>query len=203
MLLLTRWQYRRMRHNRKYRMLRCGNRATKTTVNMPRHIQTQEIETQQRIQDYEVRLQSSDDVSRHTISELRQLLIFYLYQLLIMISLTDDNTGEWDPTEDRGLRSAITELRRRQSAYDIRTQEMTYYCVCYLQMTILENETQQRIQDYEVRLQSSDDVSRHTISELRKLLQAQQRMSARWGCTITLQIQIYETIIDVSISGDM
>ena len=37
-------------------------------------------------------------------------------------------------------------------------------------MTILENETQQRIQEYEVRLQSSDDVSRYTISELRKWL---------------------------------
>ncbi|KAK3100104.1 hypothetical protein FSP39_014826 [Pinctada imbricata] len=48
------------------------------------------------------------------------------------------------------------------------------------EMTILENETQMKVQDYEVRLQSSDDVNRNTISELRKLLQGQQRMSARW-----------------------
>ena len=37
----------------------------------------------------------------------------------------DDDTWEWDTTEDTGLRSTITELRWRQSAYNIRTQEIT------------------------------------------------------------------------------
>lgn len=44
----------------------------------------------------------------------------------------------------------------------------------------MENEQQQRFQDYEVKLQCSEDVNRQTIGELRKLLQAQQRMSARY-----------------------
>ncbi|XP_062577516.1 sodium channel and clathrin linker 1-like [Saccostrea cucullata] len=48
------------------------------------------------------------------------------------------------------------------------------------EMAILENDMQQKIQDYEVRLQCSDDASRKTITELRNLLQGQQRMSARW-----------------------
>ncbi|XP_061164294.1 sodium channel and clathrin linker 1-like [Saccostrea echinata] len=48
------------------------------------------------------------------------------------------------------------------------------------EMAILENDIQQKIQDYEVRLQCSDDASRKTITELRNLLQGQQRMSARW-----------------------
>lgn len=46
-------------------------------------------------------------------------------------------------------------------------------------MAILENDMQQKIQDYEVRLQCSDEASRKTIGELRNLLQGQQRMSAR------------------------
>ena len=41
-----------------------------------------------------------------------------------MLLLVDDNTGEWDTTENTGLRSAITELRWRQSVYNIRTQEI-------------------------------------------------------------------------------
>ncbi|XP_048773873.2 sodium channel and clathrin linker 1-like [Ostrea edulis] len=48
------------------------------------------------------------------------------------------------------------------------------------EMAFLENDIQQKIQDYEVRLQCSDDASRKTIAELRNLLQGQQRMSARW-----------------------
>lgn len=54
-------------------------------------------------------------------------------------------------------------------------------CQNPLQMAILENDMQQKIQDYEVRLQCSDEASRKTIGELRNLLQGQQRMSARLG----------------------
>lgn len=46
-------------------------------------------------------------------------------------------------------------------------------------MAILDNDMQQKIQDYEVRLQCSDEANRKTIGELRNLLQGQQRMSAR------------------------
>ncbi|XP_078324441.1 sodium channel and clathrin linker 1-like [Crassostrea virginica] len=48
------------------------------------------------------------------------------------------------------------------------------------EMAILENDMQQKIQDYEVRIQCSDEASRKTIGELRNLLQGQQRMSSRW-----------------------
>jgi hypothetical protein len=36
-----------------------------------------------------------------------------------------------------------------------------------------------KIRDFEVKLQSTEDVNRHSMSELRKLLNGQQRMCAR------------------------
>ncbi|XP_033743237.1 sodium channel and clathrin linker 1-like isoform X1 [Pecten maximus] len=71
------------------------------------------------------------------------------------------------------------------------------------EMTILENEQQQKMQDYEVRLQSSEDANRHAMGELRKLLTGQQRMSAKWKeeCeTITkkFEVKINDTRTEMS-----
>lgn len=47
-------------------------------------------------------------------------------------------------------------------------------------MTIFEHEQQQKLQEYETRLQCSEDASRSTVGELRNLLTGQQRMCARY-----------------------
>ena len=36
-----------------------------------------------------------------------------------------------------------------------------------------------KLREFEVKLQSTEDVNRHSMTELRKLLSAQQRMCAR------------------------
>ncbi|XP_071126425.1 sodium channel and clathrin linker 1-like isoform X1 [Mytilus edulis] len=51
---------------------------------------------------------------------------------------------------------------------------------CQKEMTIFEHEQQQKLQEYETRLQCSEDASRSTVGELRNLLTGQQRMCARW-----------------------
>lgn len=51
---------------------------------------------------------------------------------------------------------------------------------CHKEMTIFEHEQQQKLQEYEIRLQCTEDASRQTVSELRNLLTGQQRMCARW-----------------------
>lgn len=47
------------------------------------------------------------------------------------------------------------------------------------QITIFEQDNLMKLREYEVKLQSTEDVNRHTMSELRKLLNSQQRMSAK------------------------
>lgn len=81
--------------------------------------------------------------------------------------------------EDRiKLQNDVDEMKKRVglAEKDKETAQRKYQ----KEMAILENDMQQKIQDYEVRLQCSDEASRKTIGELRNLLQGQQRMSARW-----------------------
>lgn len=81
--------------------------------------------------------------------------------------------------EDRiKLQNDVDEMKKRLglAEKDKETAQRKYQ----KEMAILENDMQQKIQDYEVRLQCSDEASRKTIGELRNLLQGQQRMSARW-----------------------
>ena len=49
-----------------------------------------------------------------------------------------------------------------------------------IQITIFENENNMKLREYEVKLQSTEDVNRHSMTELRKLLSNQQRMCARY-----------------------
>jgi len=51
--------------------------------------------------------------------------------------------------------------------------------VCF-QITIFEQDNTMKLREFEVKLQSTEDVNRSTNTQLRKLLTAQQRMSARY-----------------------
>ncbi|XP_060561830.1 sodium channel and clathrin linker 1-like isoform X3 [Ruditapes philippinarum] len=61
------------------------------------------------------------------------------------------------------------------------------------EITIYEQENNMKIRDFEVKLQSTEDVNRHSMSELHKLLNGQQRMCARWKEECTSIAQKYET----------
>lgn len=60
------------------------------------------------------------------------------------------------------------------------------------EITIFENENNMKLREFEVKLQSTEDVNRHSMTELRKLLSAQQRMCARWKEECTTIAQKYE-----------
>ena len=49
----------------------------------------------------------------------------------------------------------------------------------FLQITIFEQDNNMKLREYEVKLQSTEDINRHSMTELRKLLTGQQRMCAR------------------------
>ncbi|XP_059147436.1 sodium channel and clathrin linker 1-like [Physella acuta] len=48
------------------------------------------------------------------------------------------------------------------------------------ELALIEQNQQMKSRDFEVKLQTTEDSRRQTVSELRRLLTAQQRMSARW-----------------------
>ncbi|KAK3594535.1 hypothetical protein CHS0354_023591 [Potamilus streckersoni] len=66
---------------------------------------------------------------------------------------------------------------------------------CEKEMTISEQEQNMKIRDYEVKLQTVEDTNRSTMAEIRKLLTAQQRMTARWKEECTTVAQKYEVNI--------
>ncbi|XP_048243929.1 sodium channel and clathrin linker 1-like [Haliotis rufescens] len=71
------------------------------------------------------------------------------------------------------------------------------------QSVMMEQGQQLKMRDYEVKLQSTEDANRQTMLELRKLLNAQQRMSARWKeeCnTITQKFEVKVTDLRSEVS---
>lgn len=60
------------------------------------------------------------------------------------------------------------------------------------EITIYEQDHNMKLRDFEVKLQSTEDVNRHAMSELRKLLNGQQRMCARWKEECTSIAHKYE-----------
>ena len=44
----------------------------------------------------------------------------------------------------------------------------------------MEQDQMLKEKEYELKLQSAEDTGRHAMSEMRQLLSAQQRMSAKW-----------------------
>lgn len=76
------------------------------------------------------------------------------------------------------LQNDNDELKKRMQAAE--KEKEAALRKCQKEMTIYEHEQQQKLQEYEVRLQCSEDASRQTVSELRNLLTGQQRMCARW-----------------------
>ncbi|XP_012945044.1 uncharacterized protein LOC106013554 [Aplysia californica] len=54
------------------------------------------------------------------------------------------------------------------------------YRKCLKEVALMEQDQQVKTRDLEIRLQTTEDTRQQTVSELRRLLTAQQRMSARW-----------------------
>ncbi len=54
------------------------------------------------------------------------------------------------------------------------------------QVTMLERDLRMKEQNFEVKLQSVEDAHRQAMVELRQMLAAQQRMSAKWVSSISL-----------------
>ncbi|XP_050417020.2 sodium channel and clathrin linker 1 [Patella vulgata] len=72
----------------------------------------------------------------------------------------------------------IDDLKKKvQSAIQEKESAQRKY---YKELAIIDQEKQMKIRDYEVKVQSTEDTNRHAMSELRKILTAQQRMAARW-----------------------
>lgn len=62
------------------------------------------------------------------------------------------------------------------------------HIVNVLQLALVEQEQQTKTRGFEVQLQTTEDARRTSVAELRKLLTAQQRMSARY-LTVLLNSQ--------------
>lgn len=62
------------------------------------------------------------------------------------------------------------------------------HIVNVLQLALVEQEQQTKTRGFEVQLQTTEDARRTSVAELRKMLTAQQRMSARY-LTVLLNFQ--------------
>ncbi|XP_052792701.1 sodium channel and clathrin linker 1-like isoform X2 [Mya arenaria] len=93
--------------------------------------------------------------------------------------------------EDRmRLQDDLDELRKKvQTANQEKEAAQRKY---HKEITIFEQDNIMKLREYEVKLQSTEDVNRHSITELRKLLNNQQRMCARWKEECTSIAQKYE-----------
>ncbi|KAL4229962.1 Sodium channel and clathrin linker 1 [Mactra antiquata] len=96
-------------------------------------------------------------------------------------NINDDRIKLLDDIDDmkKRLQSAQQEKEAAQRKY-------------HKEITIFEQENNMKLREYEVKLQSTEDVNRHSMSELRKLLNGQQRMCARWKEECTTIAQKYE-----------
>ncbi|KAH3841101.1 sodium channel and clathrin linker 1-like [Dreissena polymorpha] len=96
-------------------------------------------------------------------------------------SCNDDRVRLQDEVDDikKKLQTATQEKEAAQRKYQ-------------KEITIFEQENQMKLRDYEVKLQSTEDINRHSMTELRKLLNGQQRMCARWKEECTSIAQKYE-----------
>lgn len=88
------------------------------------------------------------------------------------------------------LQDEVDELKKRlQAANQEKEAAQRKYTK---EITIFEQDNNMKLRDMEVKLQSTEDVNRHSMTELRKLLSGQQRMCAKWKEECTSISQKYE-----------
>jgi len=82
-------------------------------------------------------------------------------------------------SEDR--ETAMTTINQLNKKLQEATKEKeAAYRKCVKEVALIEQDQKVKTRDLEIRLQTTEDTRQQTVAELRRLLTAQQRMSARW-----------------------